>query len=316
MVMLWGMLPFALSQAVSSSVKDTGDTVLPMFSGFLAVGVNFCLNYILIFGHFGFPRLGIFGAALATVVSRFTELIYISAGVLRRREKYPFIHGVFRNFHIPLDLLGQILVKGMPLVVNEVLWSAGIAAIAQCYSTRGLNAVAAYNIHSTINNLFMILSIGMGSAISILVGQQLGAGNNEKAVVMDRQMIFLSVALCAVGGSFMVLTSSFFPSLYNTSQEVRDLAASLIRIGGFMQPVAALYNSAYFTLRSGGKTIVTFLFDSVFTCVVSLGIAFVLSHYTDLSLTMMFLCVSMADLFKAMLGMYLVEKGVWINNLV
>ena len=316
MIMLTGMVPFALTQCVSSSLKEAGETVVPMRASFAAVGVNFVFNWLLIFGHFGFPKMGIAGAALATVLSRFTELVYVSLIAIRSGERFPFFQNLTHGIRITSSLVISVLGRGLPLILNEVFWSMGVAATAQCYSTRGLNAVAAYNISNTVNSLFIIICISMGNAIAILVGQKLGAGEDEEAVDMDRKMIVLSAVLSGLFGIVMAAMAPVFPALYNTSEAVRAEAAQLIRIGGLLMANAALYNSSYFTLRSGGKTVITFLFDSVFTCLVSFSLAFVLSRYTQMTLPQLFLSVQLADVLKSVIGLWLVEKRVWVHNLV
>lgn len=316
MIMLIGLIPFALGQCISSTMREDGETLSPMKASFLAVGVNFVFNYILIFGKFGFPKLGIIGAAIATVLSRFTELIYLACTAYSERGRKTYFSNVLRGFHIPASLIKDVAVKGTPLICNEVLWSLGIAGINQCYSTRGLEAVAACNIYSTVNNLFLIVGIGMGSAIGIMVGHELGAGRMEQAVQYDRWLTVFAVILSAATGAVMILSAPFFPMLYNTSESVRSTAAWLLRIAGLMMPVSAVSNAAYFTLRCGGKTVITFLFDSVFTCAVSWTLAFLLANFTSLNVVMMVACVAAADLIKAVFGTFLVEKGVWVNNLV
>lgn len=315
-IMFIGLVPFALSQALSATIRETGETTLPMFSSVIAVIVNFCFNLVLIFGLLGFPALGIAGAAIATVISRFAELFVLLIGIYRSRDTFTFFQGVFTHFSIPAHLVKEIIIRGTPLVMNEVLWSIGIAAIAQCYSTRGLDGVAAYNIANTVQNIFFTICIGMGNAISILIGQKLGAGENEKAVEMDRQIIFLAFVLCVIFGAIMFVCSPLFPMLYNTSTTVRDLAAELLKIEAVFFPIVAVYNCTYFTLRCGGKTVITFLFDSVSTCVVSLPLAYVLSRYTALDLPMIYILVQCVDILKVMVGLYLIKKRVWVHNLV
>ena len=134
------------------------------------------------------------------------------------------------------------------------------------------------------------------------------AQEEEEAVDMDRKLIVLSVVLSVTFGLVMAGLAPLFPSLYNTSDSVRATAASLIRICGLLMGNGAFYNSAYFTLRSGGKTVITFLFDSVFTCTVSFGLAFVLSRYTQMTLPQLYLCVQLADILKSVIGLWLVEK--------
>ena len=316
LIMLAGLAPFALSQCVSSTMREDGETLSPMKASFLAVGINFVFNYLLIFGKFGFPRLGIHGAAIATVLSRFAELAYLCFIANAMKAEKPYFRNVFKGFHIPASLIGKVAKKGTPLIINEILWSLGIAGINQAYSTRGLDAVAACNIYSTVNNLFMIVCIGMGSSIGILVGQQLGAGKSETAVQYDRWLIVFAIILSTLTGILMIFSAPLFPLLYNTDDSVRSTAASLLRIAGLMMPVSAICNACYFTLRCGGKTVITFLSDSVFTCLVSWSLAALLASRTSLDVVWLVLLVSSADLIKAVFGLFLVGKGVWINNLV
>jgi len=151
-IMVWGFLPFALSNAYSSTLRETGQTVVPMVAGISAVLVNLALNYTLIFGHFGAPALGIEGAAIATVISRYAELAIVAIWTHRHGDRHRFIRGAFRSPYIPGRLLKNITVKGMPLLINEFLWASGMAILNQCYSTCGLDVVPATNIASTLQS--------------------------------------------------------------------------------------------------------------------------------------------------------------------
>lgn len=315
-IMTIGFIPFALSQCISSSMREAGETRLPMIASVTEVFVNFVGNSILIFGLFGFPALGPAGAAIATVISRFAELAVVIVFALLNRTRFPFYTRLFQNFHLPLTLVKQICIKGFPLVVNEILWSIGIAMITQCYSTRGIEALAAYNISSTITNLFFVSNIAMGDSISILVGQQLGAGRIEEAVDTDRKLIVFTVMIAMCFGTTLLLLAPLFPTLYQTSEEVRSVATMMLRFGGLTMWISAIYNASYFTLRCGGKTIITFLFDSVGTIFVSFPVAYCLAHFTMIPIQYMYLIVTVVDLYKVLLGLYLVQKRIWVNNLV
>lgn len=179
-----------------------------MISSIAAVTVNFIFNAILIFGLLGFPALGAAGAAIATVISRFAELAVIMTGAFLRRAYFAFLTRIFHNFTIGRRLSKEIFLHSLPLIANETLWSFGLAAIAQCYSTRGLNGVAAYNIANTISSLFTGVYIGSGNAISILTGHQLGSGDNEGAFVTARRMTVLIFVICIVLGSVLFMCAS------------------------------------------------------------------------------------------------------------
>ncbi len=315
-IMLVGLPAFTMMNAVSSSVRETGETKIAMRASIIAVLINFVGNYILIFGHFGFPKLGIVGAAIATVISRFSEFLLIMRGTLKQADRFYFIKDMKNILRVPASLAKDIIRKGTPLVVNEVMWSTALAIIAQCYSTRGLNAVAAVNINSTIQNVFMITNMAMGISISIMVGQKLGANKIEDAVDTDRRLIVFSVMLASVMGILLFMLSPVFPKMYNTGDNVRSLAENMLKITALFMPFHALYSGGYFTLRSGGKTLITFLFDGFYSMTVNVSCAYLLSRLTDLPILMIFLAVQLCELPKAVLGMYLVHKRVWVQNLV
>ena len=316
-VMLWGLVPFAITNAYSGTLRESNETLVPMLAGVSAVFVNLVLNYVLIFGNFGMPAMGVKGAATATVISRYVELVIVAGWTHLHSGKNPFIKGAYRSIFIPGTLLKQIIVKGMPLLINEALWSIGMATINQCYSTRGLDVVAATNISSTLSNLSSIVYLAMGNVVGIIVGQMLGSGADEKTVRdTDRKLIFTSVVSCLLFGGIMVALSGAFPLFYNTTPSVRSLATLLICITAVMMPFHAYTNAAYFTLRSGGQTMVTFLFDSCFVWACSVPLAFCLSRFTGLSIIPLYVICQSCELLKCAVGAYMIRKGKWIQNLV
>ncbi|MCH5353392.1 MAG: MATE family efflux transporter [Acutalibacter sp.] len=315
-VTLWGLLPFVAVQVFSSALRDTGETFSPMVASIIAILVNLVLNYLLIFGSFGFPKLGVVGAALATTIARYLEAVYLIVRTYRQKGKFPFLDGAFRSFRVPLPLVKRIAVTGTPLLLNELLWSMGMAAIQVCYATRGLTAVAAVNIEATIYNLFSILVMASGSAIGIMSGQMLGANDIPGAKDTVRKLLFLTVTVNLAMGLLVIGTAPFLPYIYNTEPIVRETATRLLTVMGCFMPLMAFTNGCYFTIRSGGKTFVTFLFDCVFTWVVCLPIAYLVSAFTALSVVGVFLCVQCADFIKALIGGTMIHSGIWANNLV
>lgn len=315
-VMLIGLAPFAVEEIYASTLRECGETKVPMVAGAVAVLVNLALNYLLIFGKFGFPKLGVVGAAVATVISRYVQMVVVITWTHTHSARMPFIVGAYKKLPIPGQLTWNIVKKGTPLLCNEILWAAGIAMLNQCYSLRGLDAVAALNISSTISNLFNVVFMAMGSCIAIIVGQLLGAGKMEEAKDTDRKLIVFSVLSCFVLGGLMVVFSPLFPRLYNTSDQVKELAVGLMWIAACCMPLYAFVHASYFTLRSGGKTIITFFFDSVYLWCVSIPLAYVLSRFTGLPMAPLYLSCQLIDIIKCVIGFILVKKGVWMNKLV
>ena len=311
-VMLLGLPAFLVSQVYASTLRECGETVLPMKAGIVSVLVNLTFNYFLIYGKFFFPELGVTGAAIATVLSRYVEAAIIVTVTHRHSEKNAFARGLYHTLKVPADLCKKIAIKGSPLLFNETFWAAGMAMLTQCYSVRGLNVVAGLNISNTINNVF----IALGDSVAIIVGQLLGAGKMKEARDTDNKMIAFSVFCCTCVALIMLILSPLFPQLYNTTPEVRLLARDFIMITAIFMPQNAFLHACYFTLRSGGKTVITFLFDSVFIWCVSVTIAYILSRFTGLSVLAIYTMVQLADLIKCVIGFILVKKGIWLQNIV
>lgn len=319
-IMLVGLPAFAAVQIYSSTLRECGQTMLPMKAGLAAVVVNLLFNYILIYGKFGAPALGVSGAAIATVLSRYVEMLITVLGVHRKsrgeRAPYSFVTGLYSTLKVPRELTLKIVRKGSPLLFNETLWAAGMAMLTQCYSVRGLNVVAGLNVSNTINNVFNIVFIALGDSVAIMVGQLLGAGKMKEARDTDNKLIAFSVMCCTCVALVMFVMAPLFPRLYKINDEARVLAKYFIMVTAFFMPQNAFLHATYFTLRSGGKTIITFLFDSVFIWCVSVSIAFVLSRFTTIPVIGVYILVQLADFIKCVIGFNLVKKGVWLQNIV
>lgn len=320
-IMILGFAPFALSQVYGSTLREIGETKLPMIASIIAIGVNVVFNYIFIFGNEGLPflpfeALGVKGAAIATVMARYVEMAIVLVAVHKNSEKYEFVKGLYKSLKIPGRLCGEIFKKGAPLMVNEMLWSMGMAALVQCYSVRGIEVVAATNITSTVSNIFSVVYLSMGSAIAIMVGQQLGANKIEEAKTTVWRLLALSVVTCALMGGMLFAVSPLVPLMYNTSEVVRDMAMRLMWLVCLFMPFQALSHGSYFALRSGGKTIITLIFDSGFMWLGSYALAYFVAHFTELNILPFFALVQSVEAVKAIAALVLVKKGIWINNII
>ncbi len=315
-VMLWGLLPFCIVQIYSSTLRETGETVVPMVAGFCAVVVNCSLNWVLIFGKLGAPQLGVVGAAIATIISRYVECAVILIYAFTHKKKFPYFKGTFKTFKMPKDVFKGITFKGMPLLFNELFWSTGMSLLNMAYSLYGISVVAGTSISSTVMNLANIAFIALGSSIGIIIGKLLGANKFEEAVDTDRKLIAFSAFCSVIIGIFVFLIGNKIPLLYNTSPESKELAGYFIKVSALFIPVHSFANASYFTIRSGGKTLVTFLMDSVYIMCVSVPIAFTLHSVFGLPIRTTFFLVQCVDIVKVIIGLTLVKKRVWLNNIV
>ena len=317
LIMLIGLVPFSLEQAYSSTLREGELVMPPMVAGVVAVIVNTLLNYLLIFGIGIFPELGVEGAAIATVISRFIQVAIVVIWTHANSKKLSFVQGLYRSMRIPIDLVNRITVKGLiPLMANECLWSAGVSALVQCYSLRGIDVVAGLNISNTVVNLFNVMFIAFGSGVSVVIGQMLGANELRKAKEAAPKLIFFSVALCVVVGTVMACLSGLFPLAYNTSDNVRSLASVFILISAVLMPIHGALHCTYFIIRSGGKTVITFLFDCGFSWGISVPLAFCLANFTNIEIIPLYLICQCIEVIKCAIGFILIKKGVWLSNIV
>ncbi len=314
-IMLAQLLPFAITQVYASCLRETGDSVKPMVAGISSVVVDIVFNYLLIYGNFGMPKLGVQGAAIATVLARVVEMLVIIVWS-HSSKKYEFLKGIYRTMLVPKAITLKIIKKGLPIFFNEFLWAGGIAALTQCYSTRGLEVVAGLNISNSICNLLNVVFVALGSAVGILIGQTLGASQYEKARKDAFSLMWFTASICLVLTTILIAVSKAFPTFYDTTQNVRHYGQMFIVITALFFPIQGFLNSLYFTLRSGGKTLITFLFDSVYSWAVTLPIALVLCNFTGLPILAVYAIVQSADIIKVIVGYVLIKKGVWISNLV
>ncbi len=315
-VMMLQIPLFAAVQVYASTLRETGETKVPMRASIVSVLVNLGFNYILIFGKFGAPALGVKGAAIATVMARCVECFIIVWWTHRHKDKNKFIRGAYSTIIAPPELIKRIAVTGTPLLINEVLWSAGMAMLNQCYSLRGIEIVSAVNIATTVSNLFLCAALAMGTTVSIMIGQLLGAGEVERAVDEDRKLIAFSIVMCTVVGIIMIVVAPLIPQVYNTSDNVKAVACSLLIVSAIMMPVNAFTNACYFTLRSGGKTLITFIFDSAFVWAISIPVAMLVTHRTALPILQVFIIVQSLELIKCIIGIVLVKSRKWAKSLV
>ncbi|MBQ8912925.1 MAG: MATE family efflux transporter [Lachnospiraceae bacterium] len=313
--MLFGLPAFMLVQVYAGTLRECGEMKLPLIAGVIAVITNLVLDYALIFGRLGLPKLGVAGAAVATVLSRYLECLVAVLGSHRRSKKYTYMQGVYKTWKVPLSLAVEFFSKGSPLLLNETMYSLGIAVLLYCYSYRGITSVAAMNISFSVEEFTNVLMIALGDAVAILVGQLLGAGRLEDAKTTDNRLLFFSIVAGIFAGIVLLISSFFFPELYHTTSMVRSMARHFILIQAFFAPQNTLINSIYYTLRSGGRTLITCLFDGLFLLAVSVPVAYILSKYTYLSVYIILIAVRFVDTIKCLFGLLLVRRGIWIKNM-
>ena len=309
----WVMIPMTLSTAISTTFREIGITKPLLKISVVAILANVVLNYLLIFGHLGFPKLGIEGAAIATLVSRTIEFALL-VGLLIWRGKI-FNTRIFDIFHIKGILLKMIVITAIPLVINEFLFSFGQTMFVQSYAMRGENALAAINISSTISQLVFITFGGIGTAVAVFIGNTLGENKLKEAKENSRKIIVFAFVFAIILGVLLFILSFFILNLYEISSETEMIAKFNIRVNAIIIPIISLYIALYFTLRSGGDTRSTMLMDSGYIWVVQVPVVFILSRFTGMRVIHMFLIIQLLEIPKVALAYSRYRKEYWLRNL-
>ncbi|MBR1797935.1 MAG: MATE family efflux transporter [Clostridiales bacterium] len=317
-IILLSLVPIGLSMAYSGTLRDTGHTKVPMAASMVAILVNLIGDAVLIYGLFGLPAMGANGAAAATVIARVVELMVLVIYTGTHASVHGFIVGAFRGFRLPLSLCWKFILKSIPLMANETLWSLGMTVLNQCYSYRSLSAVAAVNIESTLWNLMSVSFVAMGESVGIIVGQILGTGDIAKAKDHAIKIRDFTVFCGVIFGLLMAVLAPIFPNLpfYNVSDEVRSLATTLILLSGIVMPLMSYTHASYFIIRAGGNTLITFVFDCGYTWLIVVPVAYCLSRFTSVGVPLMMFTVQWLELIKCFTGWIMVRSGVWAKNLV
>lgn len=315
-IILLTIIPFVIVQIYSSSLREVGETIIPMIAGGISVGVNAVFNLWFIFGGLGIPALGVKGAAIATLLARITEMTFLIIFTHKHKSKFTFVDDAFKSCYVPKYLVKNILVKGAPLILNEFLWSFGTTFLLNVYSRRGTEVLKAFSISNTTTNLFYIVFGALATAISILVGQSLGAGKLEEAVDNDRKLIAFTVFVCLIFGIILAIIAPFVPYIYyDSSEEVRHMATCFMWVVAGGMTIFSFNSACFYTLRAGGVTIVTFLFDCLFIWSISIPTAVLLVKYTELNIINIYLIIQSTEIIKSIIGFFLIKSKVWVKNL-
>ena len=304
-----------IKEIYATSLREMKETFIPMLSGIIAIVVNLFLNYLLIFGKWGFPKLGTSGAAIATVVSRFVEMIFVIVYVKIKNKQFDYLNGVYQKI-LSFQSFKKFLPKTLLLLSNEVLWALSLTLILSCYALRGLDYVASFNICNTVTNVFLTVGTSLGNATAIILGNKLGAKDISDAKASSYRILAFSIIVTIVFSFIMVGSSFILPNIYETSENIKEVARNLIIIGAIFLPVHAFNTCCYFVLRAGGRIVLTILFDSVFVLIVRLPLAFILSKYTTMSIYIVYAIVDGIDFIKTFVGYILIDKGIWLKAII
>jgi putative MATE family efflux protein len=309
----FSLLPLGLTLAMTSAMRSTGETKIPLYAGIISVLTNAVFNYVLIFGHFGFPALGVAGAAYATIIARIVELLILLA--VMKVKAFAFSTKISELFHVSKLIIKNVSIKAAPLAVNEFFWASGMATLFKFYATRGPEVISGMSIAGTTADLFFTLFGGMAVASTVMISQPLGANDLETGRANGYRMLGFSVFLAMCFAVLMFASSFIVPYFYNVSNEARSISQNVLRIMSLMFWIYMGTAQCYFILRAGGDTKSTFLMDSGFMWFVNIPVVFAIAYLTKYPIYVLYIAGQSTDFIKLSFSYWLVKKEKWVKNL-
>lgn len=306
-------VPQIYSFATQNAMRTLGESRKSLYLSLVAVLSNVVFNYIFIFGHLGAPALGVKGAALGSLLARTCELI--ATRLMVRKYRFIFSGHLRQVFTIHPAVTKAITRKALPLVINEIGYSSGMALLFKFYGTRGKQVLAAMAIMSTCSELFFAIFAGIAVATMVVVGQPLGANQLEEARSNAYRLYKMGLLFAGVFSLLMLASSFVMPEFYAVSAEVKGLAAYFLRLYAIFYVFYTISSLAYQILRAGGAMRQTMIMDAGFFWLVNLPVVGMVAYLTDWSIEIMFLCGQLTDIVKCFVSSHLLVKEEWVTNL-
>jgi putative MATE family efflux protein len=311
----YSYLPAAISTTCIFSMRSLGHNKTPMAISLTALFMNALFNYVFMYGKLGFPAMGVEGAALGTLVSRMVEMcIYLI--VLATRRSF-FSLRLSALFSIRIGVLKGFIRRAIPLTANELLWSTGLNVFFWAYARLDEPSIPAMVIADQAFMVGFVLSTGISSAVSVLIGTELGAGNFKKARESCKQLLSLDCCIALACSVVGILCSFIMPYIIPVKQELRSLSTGLTMLYSLFYPVNCVYAFCFFCLRAGGDTKNAALLDSVYMWLlpVPVSVAMASLGVGSISLPAAIAVVQFLMNLKIVLALRIVKRGKWIRNI-
>lgn len=272
-------------------------------------------SFILIFGYLGFPRLEVEGAAMATVLARLVEavaLVYWVYVVRKNKVISPRLKDIKRlNF----KYIKNILITAIPVILNDVFWAVGMAMYSAAYARIGTTAIAAIQIANTIQNIFIVISIGLASSCAVIIGNEIGSGDKEKAILYAKRFLIIGTLAGLLLGILLILVSPIILIMFSNTQAVQQLAQKIMLIMGIFLWCRFL-NSILVVgvLRSGGDTTFSMILETCSVWVVGVPLAFAGALWWHLPVYVVYTLICLEELIKAYFGIKRVRSNKWVRD--
>lgn len=305
----------SITQAYSTTLRCIGIAKSPMYGSLIGILVNATLNWVLIFGNLGFPALGVVGAAIATSMARFIEMIYIiicaykTNDVIRSKVK--------EIFSFDYDFIRVYFQTSSSVIINELVWSLGLTVYLMIYSKIGISAVASMQISSTINNMFMVLSMGLASAAAIIIGNKIGAGEEDVAIDYATKLGILAPIIGLFSGLALWFASPLIVNVFKINPDTIKMTINVLKIMALFAPLR-FFNALMIVgvFRGGGDTKYSMLVQLGGIWAYAIPTAYIGAVYFKLPLEGVFFIICLEDVIKVFFEARRLRSKKWIKNVV
>jgi len=308
-------LATAITFSYSASLRSTGRVKLTTAVSAFCIVINTGLNFLLIFGIGPFPALGVRGAAIATVIARTTETIVLLFFIYK--NKYPSALSIRNIFNISREYIKKYFRTSSPVILNEIFWSFGITAINLVFARIGTEALASFSIADTISKLFMIFFFGTSGACSVMVGNRIGAGEEDQAVYYAHSYAILAPVLGLLMSMILFPLSAVLPNLFNISAEAKAGVTSILRVLALFIPFKIFnWHMIVGILRSGGDTRYSLYMEAGGIWLIAVPVAAFTGLVLHLPLMAIYAALSVEELVKFSFGLNRLKSGKWLKKVI
>ncbi len=305
----------AITNSFAFVLRSTENVKLPLVTSLVALSLNTFMNYGLILGNFGLPSLGVKGAAIATIISRLIEVILLL--LIIYRKKLPVAAKLRSLLNFKILPIKKFFNTTLPVIATEIVWSFGITTYNVVYARIGTESIAAVNIAGTLDRIIFVVFMGLGHACAIMIGNQIGAEQNELAISYAKKYLILGAIGAAIFGIIMYIFATPMLSFYKVSDFTINYTTKLIGLMALSLPVRSLNLILLIgILRSGGDTRVAFFIDAGSVWVIGVPMALIGAFVLGLPIHLVYLMVLADEVVKLAMGLYRFFSQRWINYLV
>lgn len=305
----------AISISYSVVLRSTENVIYPMVASFIGVITNTVLNYLLIFGSFGFPKMGVSGAALATLIARFIEMsIIVSITYIRKLPAAVMFADLFR---FTRDQAKVYIKKALPVVLRSVGWSAGFSMFSIIYGNISTESLAAFSVSGSIERICMIFFTGIGASCSIMVGNRIGAGEEATARGYAKNFLLLNIGISVVLSVLLFFLRTPIVGLYQLTDTSREYMLGILLVMSLImwaKSTNVIFHMGI--LKAGGDTLFSMIVDVGGVWLIGVPIALFAGFVLKLPVNLIVACVTVEEITKMIVAFLRYRSGRWLNRLV